>query len=205
MHTVNKTHIQGNETQMNNFNPFRSAVVLISVTLLAACGDSNFPSDGFKSTKFGMSASQLEGIGFSCESNKKSCEKKADAKKEATQSDTLFGKPADIDVKLSDDKIASINVTVGIEEKEMVELFSKALGSPKTSEHTTFLGDKIRRYYWISSGGTSIDVLINLDEKPPQGIFKMAGPLSNARYRSKQETTKMLDEINKSSVKPNDL
>lgn len=190
---------------MNNFNPFRSAVVLISVTLLAACGNSNFPSDGFKSAKFGMSASQLEGIGFSCKPDKKSCEKKADAKKEATESETLFGKPADIDVELSDDKIGSINVRIGIEEKEMVELFSKALGSPKTFEYTAFLGDKIRRYYWVSSGGTSIAVTINLDEKPPQGIFKMLGPRSTAKYRNKQETTKMLDEVNKSSVKPKDL
>lgn len=190
---------------MNNFNPFRSAVVLILVTLLAACGDSNFPSDGFKSTKFGMSASQLEGMGFSCKPDKKSCEKKPDAKKEATESETLFGKPADIDVELSEDKISSINVRIGIEEKEMVELFSKALGSPKIFEYTALFGDKIRRYYWISSGGTSIAVTINLDEKPPQGIFKMLGPWSTAKYRNKHETTKMLDEINKSSVKPKDL
>ena len=190
---------------MSNFNQFRNAVVLISVTLLAACGDSNFPSDGFKSTKFGMSSSQLEGTGFSCKPDKNSCEKMADAKKEATEGDTLFGKPSDIDVELSDDKINSINVRIGIEENEMVELFSKALGSPKTFEYTGFLGDKIRSYYWISSGGTSIAVTINLDEKPPQGIFKMIGPRSTAKYRNKHETTKMLDEINESSVKPKDL
>ena len=190
---------------MNNFNPFRSAVVLISVTLLAACGGSDFPSDGFKSTRFGMSSSQLESTGFSCEPDKKSCEKKTDSKKEATEGDTLFGKPADIYVELTDDKVSSINVRIGIEEKEMVELFSKALGSPKTYEYTAFLGDKIRRYYWVSSGGTSIAVTINLDEKPPQGIFKMLGPRSTAEYRSKHETTKMLDKINKSSVKPKDF
>jgi len=132
-------------------NSFRSAVVLISVTFLAACGESDFPSDGFKSTKFGMSSSQLEGIGFSCKPDKKRCNKK-----EATEGETLFGKPADIEVDLSDDKTIGIYVSIGIEKKEMVELFSKALGSPKSFEYTAILGDKIRRYYWISSGGTSL-------------------------------------------------
>lgn len=190
---------------MNYTNPFRSAVAVISVTLLAACGDSNFPSDGFKAVKFGMSSSQLEGIGFSCYSDKKRCEKTADSRKDATEGETLFGKPASIDVELSDDKISSIKVRIGIESKEMVELLSKALGSPKTFEFNNGWGDKVRRYYWVSSAGTSIAATIVLDEKPPQGIFKMGGPLSTADYRNKQETTKMLDEINKSSVKPKDL
>lgn len=190
---------------MDILNRSRSAVIFISLTFLAACGMSDFDSDGFKSIKFGMSSSQLERIGFSCESDKKKCRKQADANKEASEGDTLFGKPADIDVELTDDKASSINVRIGIEEKEMVELFSKALGSAKTHEYTAIFGDKIIRYYWVSSGGTSIAVTINLDEKPPQGIFKMMGPRSTAKYRNKPETTKMLEEINKSSVKPKDL
>lgn len=202
---LNETHIQGNAAQMKSFNPFRSAAVLVSVTLLAACSDSNFPSDGFKSTKFGMSAGQLEGIGFSCTPDKRMCERKADEKNEAAKTETLFGKPADIDVELSDDKVSSIDVRVGIEEKEMVELFSKALGSPKTFEYTALLGDKIRRYYWISSGVTSIAVTVNLDKEPLQGIFKVIGPRSTAKYRNQGETAAMLNEINRSSVKPKDL
>lgn len=176
---------------------------LVSLAL-AACSNSDFPSDGFKTTKFGMSTSQLEAIGFTCEANKKKCSKKLNTKKDAAESETLFGKPADIDADLADDKVTSINVHVGVEEKELVELFTKAVGSPKTFDYVSIFGDKIRLYYWVTSGGTSISITINLDEKPAEGIFKMIGPRATAVYRSKQETTDLLDKIKKSAVKPKD-
>ena len=69
---------------MNNSNLYRIVIIAVCLSLLASCGDLNFPSDGFKSVKFEMNAHQLESIGFSCESDKLSCEKKADEKKQPT-------------------------------------------------------------------------------------------------------------------------
>lgn len=190
---------------MNNSNLYRVVIIALCSSLLASCGDSNFPSDGFKSVKFEMNAHQLESIGFSCKPDKLSCEKKAGEKQQLSESETLFGKPADIDVELADNKASTIKVMIHIEEKQVVELFTKALGSPKIFEYPSLFGNKIRRYYWISSEGTSIVININLDEEPPQGIFKMVGPLAIVRYQDKFETSKLLDMVKKSSVRPKDF
>lgn len=168
--------------------------------LLGACGNSSFPSDGFKSTKFGMNSTSLESIGFTCTPDKKTCEKK-----DKKDGETLFGKPADLYAELTSDKTTTIKVRIGVESNEMVDLFVNAIGNPKTYEYTAWLGDKIRQYYWVSSDETSIVVTVNLNEKPPQGIFKIVGPRSTAEYLDKIETKKLLERIKKNAVKPKDL
>lgn len=185
---------------MSHSTKFYIYAIAALPVLLGACGNSSFPSDGFKSTKFGMNSTSLESIGFTCGPDKKTCEKKD--KKDA---ETLFGKPADVYAELTGDKTTTIKVRIGVASNEMVDLFVNAIGSPKTYEYTAWLGDKIRQYYWISSDETSIVVTVNLDEKPPQGMFKIVGPRSTAEYLDKTETTKLLERIKKNAVKPKDI
>lgn len=180
-------------------------MLVVCLQFIAACDSSNFKSDGFKSIKFGMTTAQLTQMGFTCEADKKVCKRRADTKAPTDDNATLFGKPADVEVELKSNLATVVNVRISVEEREMIDLFSKALGKPKTYEYTGFTGDKIRHYYWISSDSTSISVITNLDERPPQGIFRMVGPRSSAVYRSKVETKYLLDEITNNSVKPKDL
>ena len=192
--------------QKLNTTVFRVKLVHFVVPLfIAACNSSNFQSDGFKNIKFGIKSTQLTEIGFTCELGNKVCNKRAGSKAPTDENSTLFGKPADIDVELKDGVAAVINVRIGIDDKEMIDLFSKAFGRPQVFEYTGFVGDKIRRQYWLSNDNTSVSVTTNLDQGPPQGIFKMIGPRSSAVYRSKAQTKLMLDEISKQSVRPKDL
>lgn len=190
---------------MNHILSRTTLALLVCMQFITACDSTNFQSDGFKNIKFGLTTTQLTQMGFICESDKKVCNRRADSKAPVDDNATLFGKPADVEAQLKSDATAMISVRISIEDKEMIDLFSNALGKPKTFEYTGFTGDKIRRYYWLSSDDTSICVTTNLNAGPPQGIFKMIGPRSSAVYRDKVETRTFLDEITKNSVKPKDL
>ena len=197
--------IDNGTTKLNHMLSRTSLALLVGLLFITACDSTNFKSDGFKNIKFGMTTAQLTQVGFTCEPDKKVCQKRADSKAPTDDNATLFGKPADVEAQLKSDATAVISVRISIEDKEMIDLFSKALGKPKTFEYTGITGDKIRRYYWISSDNTSICVTTNLDEGPPQGIFKMIGPRSSAVYRGQAETKTFKDDITKNSVKPTDL
>lgn len=184
---------------------FKSLLVC-SFTLLLGCGNKSFSLDGFKSVKFDMSSSQLEGVGYKCTPDKKSCRKDSPRVDLKSENETLFGQSTRLSVDLTEDKVSCIFVGVDIEDKELIELFEKALGKPTTFQfNQIFTGNILQKNFWVSSEETSITVTAVLNKQPPEGLFKMLGPHSAAAYCNKQETSKLIVQAKNAAIKPKDF
>lgn len=189
---------------MKYFKYSTITAIFLSATLLtlSSCGNSNPPLDGFKSIKFGMSKSELEAMGFHCESRE--CkDDQGDSK-----SQTLFGKPASIQIEMTDKEITSIiRVYIrGMEDEELLQLFTKALGKPRERDFVNFGLQQMRESYWISPEGTSISVVNAIVKKPREKIFGVdTGPLTIAYYRDKNNTAERWSKTKDSSVNKKDF
>ena len=178
--------------------------ILVCFSSLVSTAYAEHANDGFKSVKFGTSANQLKDMGFSCESAER-CDKKL-LSGHSTDGESLFGQPAAITVHLVDDKASVIDVSIEMTDTQIAELVGQSLGAPKIYQFYGYYGDRIRSNYWVFSNGTSIDVRQNLSPRKSYRVGPyILPPTGTVKYRDKNATSTMLQEIEKSSVKPRDF
>jgi hypothetical protein len=198
---------------MKSFHLAKILFSALCISMLSSCDNSQatvsdvskknkleVKPSGFKSVQFSMNSKQLENLGFNCAVNKQACDKKAD------KGETLFGKPADIDAILVNDKVSELEISISMEPQEMVDLYSQSLGKSKILEYVAMTGQKIRLHYWTLSDGTGIEVMVSLAKDAQDNqLYKMIGPRAHASYKDQSATEKSLKQIESLSSKPRDL
>jgi hypothetical protein len=163
----------------------------------------SFKLDGFKDIKLGMATSDLRVMGFECADDSRSCQ----LKDGGSNKWTLFGQSARVTANFTDQIIDEIGVTIDITDNKMIEQFTSTLGAPQTHEYVSFMGYKVRKYFWVSNNKTSIVVTRNLDKTHQKNIFGQTVPMnfSTAQYLSEGKTRKLLDEMKKGKLDNKDF
>ena len=178
---------------MNNMA--RISMLLIAAIVASSCS-SRVPTDGFKNLHYGMSKQELQALGFNCEDNDFSC--RSDAEGQHTY--TLFGKEASVSIDTSEGNLSSINVWVDLSSDELIALYTKEFGRPKTFTYRS-LGGQSEIDYWISGDRASISVarLVGRTRTSLLGV-----ETASAEYRGPAATKELLEASSSNTVRGQD-
>ena len=177
-------------------NLTRLAAVSAMAAAVTACSG-QVPSDGYKDLHYGMSLDDLRSKGFSCEPDDYACrpDRAADPKY------TLFGKEASAMVVTADGKLASVNVGVDLSSDELIALYTKEFGDPKTFTYRT-LGGQSERHYWHSGDRAAVSVTRSVT-RGDSAVFGVTR--SYVDYLGPEATKELLEEASTNSVRGRDF
>lgn len=177
-------------------NLARLAAVLVMSVAATACSG-RVPSDGFKDLHYGMSLDELRSKGFACQPDDYFCgpAPEADAKY------TLFGKEASVHVETAQGKLVAVTVHVDLSSGELVELYKKEFGEPKTFTYRS-LGGQSERQYWHSSNRAAISVTRSVT-RGDMSVFGVT--TSSAQYLGPEATKELLEEASTNTVQSRDF
>lgn len=171
----------------------RHLLAITVFALSAASCSKSVPSDGFKDLKYGMSLEQLRAFGFNCEPDDIMCSQPAGSDRHPY---TLFGKEARVYLETRAGKLVSIDVNIDATTDELIELFSRELGKPKSFTYAS-LGGQAQKTYWISGSRAAIVIT-------PSGTSLFGTPRAGAEYLGPEETSDFLQEISSNSIRGDD-
>ncbi|WP_433935432.1 hypothetical protein [Brevundimonas diminuta] len=176
-------------------NISRLAAALFITAIVTACSG-RVPSDGFKDLSYGMSLDELRSKGFNCQSDEYFCQPDSGAGKRYT----LFGKEASVAVRTSDGRLVSINVRVDLSSDELISLYAKEFGDPKTFTYRSF-GGQSERHYWHAGDRGAISVTRSLTRGDPSSL---GVTFTSADYLGPEKTQELLEEASGNTVQAGD-
>lgn len=166
---------------------------MICITLVAVSCSKSVPTDGFKDLKFGMTLTQLQALGFNCEANDIMCSRSRTGN-EAPY--TLFGKEAQVYLKTEAGRLTSVDVNIDATSAELIALYSKELGKPKSFTYAAF-GGQSAKTYWAS--GSQAAVVIS-----PGSVNLFGTPRAGATYLGPEETEALLQLASTNTTRSTD-
>lgn len=154
-------------------------------------------SDGFKDLRYGMSLDELRSKGFSCQATDYFC--RPDLAE--GQQYTLFGKEASVVVETENGRLASVRVSVDLSSDELISLYTKEFGKPKTFSYRS-LGGQSERHYWHSGDRSAVSVTRSVT----QGDTSVFGVTrSSVEYLGPKGTEELLQEASADTVQARDF
>lgn len=188
-----------------------SVAVLAVLLTLSACSKTG-SLEGFKDIKFDATTQQVMALGFSCDDDGY-C-KTAPRTGEKEPSYTLFGKPADVDVRMTAGKVQNIRVTVPMTAEETKNLLEGQYGNAKSFEYETFMGGRAHKTYWLFGNETALQVtdIINEGAMGPSAMMRgygidtssYANSHTTVEYLGKSGTAELMKLAGGNSVDAND-
>lgn len=171
-------------------------MIVLTMAAAAAGCSARVPSDGFKDLRYGMSLDELRSKGFNCQLTDHYCEPSPESEKY-----TLFGKEASVSVEAANGKLAAVNVNVDLSSDELISLYTKEFGSPKTFTYRSF-GGQSERQYWHLGDRAAISVTRSVS----RGDMSSFGvPMSSAKYLGPEATKELLKEASSHTVRGGDF
>ena len=174
-----------------------SAQIVGIAALLASCSKP-VPSDGFKDLKYGMTVAELKGHGFDCKPNEGMCER-SESLSGGEETKTLFGKDTTIWLDVNNGRLANVSVSVYLSDDELVALYTKQYGKPKTFDLYNPLVGRGKSYYWLSRAGTSIEII------SAENAIETARPSSSVSYQGIEATRRLIERAKGKSVDEADV
>ena len=172
-----------------------AAVLALSVAATACSG--RVPSDGFKDLHYGMSLDELRSRGFACQPDDYFCGPASDGEAKYT----LFGKEASVRVETAKGKLVAITVHVDLSSDELIKLYKKEFGTPKTFTYRS-LGGQSERQYWHSGDRAAIVVTRSVT----RGDMSVLGVTrSSAQYLGPEATKELLEEASTNTIRTRDF
>lgn len=176
-------------------NLVRLTAVLAMAAAVTACSG-RIPSDGFKDLRYGMSLDELRSKGFNCKPTDYFCQ--PDSAKDEEY--TLFGKEASVRVETANGKLVSVTVHVDLSSDELISLYTKEFGAPKTFTYRSF-GGQSERYYWHlgSKAALSVTRSVTRGDRSFMGVTR-----SYVEYLGPIATKELLEEASTNTVRDRD-
>lgn len=172
-----------------------SAVLAMAVAATACSG--RVPADGFKDLRYGMSLDELRSKGFNCEPTDYYC------RPDSAEGEryTLFGKEASAGVDTENGELVSVSVHVDLSSDELISLYTKEFGRPKTFTYRSF-GGQSERHCWYSGDRAAICVtrLVTGGDASVLGVTR-----SSAEYLGPEATKELLKEASTNTVRGRDF
>jgi hypothetical protein len=186
-----------NITKANSMSNLIRLAAVLSLTVATAACSGQVPSDGFKDLRYGMSLDELRSKGFNCEPTDYYCR----ADPAADEKYTLFGKEASVSVDTEDGMLASVKVHVDLNSDELISLYTKEFGRPKTFTYRS-LGGQSERHCWYSGDRAAICVtrLVARGDTSVLGVTR-----SSAEYLGPEATRELLEEASTNTVRGRDF
>lgn len=159
--------------------------VAAACVLLAACGES-FPTGGYGDLHYGMTADELQSLGFTCSPSE--CTKDDVA---ALPDGPKFGSLARASAQLVNGRMQSLDLmSLTYNDDEMVGLYRDAYGSPETCRFRNALGANIEKNVWTAEDGSTATISKILDYGVAVNTSGLTGGSSSISYRDAQESSR---------------
>lgn len=159
---------------------------LLAVLLLAACGGTPMPEDGFGEVKYGMSSDDLKRAGFTCETETE-CEK--DRSSGGSKDDPIFTKPDKVTANLTNGAVTSIDLWFrSYSDDETISAYTEAYGEPAVCRFQNVLGATVEHHIWSAGSGASITVSKILDYGFAPNTGGLTSRMSTATYRDAEQS-----------------
>jgi len=185
---------------------------------LAGCNKTS-ELTGFKDVNFGLNQTQVEAIGFTCQSKnecqQKSFENSAQSPHHTAAGHTLFGKSVLVRPTLKAGKVNSISVSVNMSSKEVIDLLKAQYGSSKSYDYETLFMGRARTTYWLFDNGTSISLTDTLSDgalaannilqRQVIGVSDYIENHTYLYYKDKTETNDLLELAKSNTIDPDDI
>jgi hypothetical protein len=155
------------------------------------------PADGFKDLKYGMSIAALKEHGFDCMPDQYECSQPSHS---IRNSDTLFGKKAEVSIYTKNGHLATITVNVELTPDELIDLFTRELGKPRTYTYVGHYDDQREADYWLSKSNTAILVYRLRNKSLGSEV-----PRSWADYLGPEQTKSLIEEAAANSIRKGDF
>lgn len=177
-------------------NLVRLAAMLTLMVTVSACSG-QVPSDGFKDLRYGMSLDELRSKGFNCKPTDFYCRPSPGTGERYT----LFGKEASVGVETENGKLVSVSVRVDLSSDELVSLYTKEFGRPKTFTYQS-VGGQAERHYWNAGDQAAISVT----RSGAQGTASIfGGTRSSVEYLGPDAAKELFAEASSNTVQPRDF
>jgi hypothetical protein len=165
-------------------HPIMKRVAFFAFILLSACGGSSVPAGGYGKIGYGMSKSDLEKLGLTCQS---ATECSGDDFVADHDTSVPFGRADRVTANLSKGRVTSVDaIFLNYDYDELIDAYEKAYGKAFVCRHSNMLAAKIERHVWTASNGATVDVSKILDYGVATSLS--GSHSSSATYREASES-----------------